>query len=265
MPAVTTAALCERDLGVAFDLVRDMIDAGQEVGGFARCGVQRLPQLVASDLTTLSVCNLATGQRQVTGTPGSAIGTNERASFDRHFNKHPLVRYHAVQHGADVHRISDSIPFMRFRESALYSDYYRRIGIDHAVALPVFVDRQWLVSFVLNRRGRDFSDREMALLDQVRPAIAGLFRRTGWLDRIAAPARPETPATAPPMVAALTPRERDVMRWVAAGKTDRDIADILAISHRTVHKHLQLVYGKLGVETRTAAVMRVLPTVSSSH
>ena len=54
----------------------------------------------------------------------------------------------------------------------------------------------------------------------------------------------------------LTPRERGVLQWVAAGKTDRDIAAILGISPRTVHKHLQRVYEKLGVETRTAAVMR---------
>jgi DNA-binding CsgD family transcriptional regulator len=262
---VTTAALRDTDLRSAFALICDMIDAGTQCNGFAYCGVQRLPRLVASDLTTLSICNLASGQRQVIGAPGTAIGADERATFDRHFNDHPLVRYHAVRHGTDVHRISDSIPFTRFRESSLHSDYYRRIGIDHAAALPVFVDRQWLVSFVLNRRAHDFSDREVALLNQVRPAIAGLFRRTGWLDRMAAPPRHDTLAATPPVAAVLTPRERDVMHWVAAGKTDRDVADILAISHRTVHKHLQQVYNKLGVETRTAAVMRVFPAVSSRH
>lgn len=49
-----------------------------------------------------------------------------------------------------------------------------------------------------------------------------------------------------------------MLRWVAAGKTDRDIAAILAISPRTVHKHLQRIYDKLGVETRTAAALRAL-------
>ena len=63
------------------------------------------------------------------------------------------------------------------------------------------------------------------------------------------------PADAP---ANLTARERDVLHWLAAGKTDRDIGAILEISPRTVHKHLQHVYEKLGVETRTAAVMRTL-------
>jgi DNA-binding CsgD family transcriptional regulator len=56
----------------------------------------------------------------------------------------------------------------------------------------------------------------------------------------------------------LSVREREVLQWLAAGKTDRDSAAILGISPRTVHKHVQRIYEKLGVETRTAAVMRVL-------
>ena len=47
------------------------------------------------------------------------------------------------------------------------------------------------------------------------------------------------------------------MRWLSCGKTDADIAALLSISPRTVHKHLEHIYEKLGVETRTAAVMAV--------
>jgi DNA-binding response OmpR family regulator/DNA-binding CsgD family transcriptional regulator len=53
--------------------------------------------------------------------------------------------------------------------------------------------------------------------------------------------------------AALTPREADVLSWLAKGKTNRDIADILGMSPRTVNKHLEHIYEKLGVETRSAA------------
>jgi len=56
----------------------------------------------------------------------------------------------------------------------------------------------------------------------------------------------------------LTAREGECCTGWAAGKTDREIALIVGCSARTVHKHLQHVYTKLGVETRTAAVMRVL-------
>jgi DNA-binding CsgD family transcriptional regulator len=58
-------------------------------------------------------------------------------------------------------------------------------------------------------------------------------------------------------LAALTPREREVVGWVAAGKTNAQIATIVGASVRTVAKHLERVYEKLGVETRTAAAMRV--------
>ncbi len=53
--------------------------------------------------------------------------------------------------------------------------------------------------------------------------------------------------------AALTPRETEVLGWLAKGKTNRDIADILGMSHRTVNKHLEHIFEKLGVETRAAA------------
>ncbi|MFT3777975.1 MAG: DNA-binding response regulator [Ottowia sp.] len=53
--------------------------------------------------------------------------------------------------------------------------------------------------------------------------------------------------------AALTPRETEVLAWLAKGKTNRDIADILDMSPRTVNKHLEHIFEKLGVETRTAA------------
>jgi DNA-binding response OmpR family regulator len=53
--------------------------------------------------------------------------------------------------------------------------------------------------------------------------------------------------------AALTPRETEVLAWLAKGKTNRDIADILGMSHRTVNKHLEHIFEKLGVETRAAA------------
>lgn len=55
----------------------------------------------------------------------------------------------------------------------------------------------------------------------------------------------------------LTIREAEVLYWVTKGKTSRDIGDILGSSPRTVNKHLEHIYVKLGVETRTAAAALV--------
>ena len=56
----------------------------------------------------------------------------------------------------------------------------------------------------------------------------------------------------------LTPREREVLAWVARGKTNSEIAQLLWLAPSTVRKHLENVYSKLGVGTRTAAVTRFL-------
>ena len=51
----------------------------------------------------------------------------------------------------------------------------------------------------------------------------------------------------------LSRREAQVLTWVAEGKRNGEIALILEISPRTVHHHLERIYAKLNVETRTAA------------
>jgi len=141
------------------------------------------------------------------------------------------------------------------------ADYYAKIGLDRALAMPLHVDARLLVSFVFNRKGRDFSDRERTLLELVRPHLGTLYRQSYSLEQaqraLAASGDPApAPATAAhDMMATLTPREREVLGWVAAGKT---IAQILGAMPRTVAKHLERIYEKLGVKTRTAAAMRAV-------
>ena len=55
----------------------------------------------------------------------------------------------------------------------------------------------------------------------------------------------------------LSKREREVLLWVSEGKTAREIAAILDVSPRTVHKHLENLYSKLGVANRVAAIREV--------
>jgi DNA-binding CsgD family transcriptional regulator len=59
----------------------------------------------------------------------------------------------------------------------------------------------------------------------------------------------------------LTAREAEVLYWVVKGKTNRDVGDILGASPRTITKHLEHVFEKLGVETRTAAAALALSRV----
>jgi DNA-binding CsgD family transcriptional regulator len=58
--------------------------------------------------------------------------------------------------------------------------------------------------------------------------------------------------------ALLTDRQREIMHWIAEGKTSAEAAKILEISPRTVEKHLEAVFQRLGVENRIAAVRNYL-------
>ena len=68
----------------------------------------------------------------------------------------------------------------------------------------------------------------------------------GWVDSL-------TPRAAPPDAYGLTPRELEVLRLVAAGKSNREIASALVISEHTVARHLQNIFAKVRVSSRTAA------------
>jgi DNA-binding NarL/FixJ family response regulator len=59
----------------------------------------------------------------------------------------------------------------------------------------------------------------------------------------------------------VTEREAEVLLWIARGKSNRDIAEILDLSPRTVNKHLEQIYAKLGVENRTSAAALAVRTI----
>ncbi len=88
-----------------------------------------------------------------------------------------------------------------------------------------------------------------------RQLVFALQQRTGDDDLLVVMREVSDAAVVEAMVQAfkLTLREAEVLYWVARGKTNRDIGDILGASPATVKKHLERVYVKLGVETRTAA------------
>jgi DNA-binding CsgD family transcriptional regulator len=241
-----------KSLEQALDFVLD-VSALREPEAIVRGVVEGLPRLVASEVTTLSICDLSAGAREVVAWPAEVIGAEHRACFDRLLHEHPLVRFHSTHAGGGARRISDCMPRAEFRRQAIYADYYRPIGIDHVMAVPVVASPGLVMSYVLNRKGADFSDAERDLLDRMRPALANLYR----FARLAARSKRDQPWR--DACATLTPREREVLQWVSEGKTDRQIAAILGASVRTVQKHLENAYVKLGVENRTAAALRFAP------
>ena len=59
----------------------------------------------------------------------------------------------------------------------------------------------------------------------------------------------------------ITDREAEVLLWLSYGKSSIDISDVLSISPRTVQKHLERIFEKLGVETRAAAAAMAIRAI----
>ena len=66
------------------------------------------------------------------------------------------------------------------------------------------------------------------------------------------------PGPAALLALGLTAREAEVLYWIAQGKSNPDIATILGANVRTVHKHVEHIFQKLGLETRNAAAITAL-------
>ena len=105
----------------------------------------------------------------------------------------------------------------------------------------------------VTRAGRDYTQRDVALLDALRPALLAYesYRTLAATVEALRSARPGSTADH-----VLTARESEVLDLVASGETNAAIAERLWISPGTVKKHLENVYEKLGVGSRTAALAR---------
>jgi DNA-binding CsgD family transcriptional regulator len=139
----------------------------------------------------------------------------------------------------------------QWHSTGMYTDHGRPLGMEHSLmiclprALPPTAGRGRYVRLSLSRgAGPDFSERDRAVLTLLGPHLDQAF-----LD--AERRRHPTPQ--------LTPRHWELLRLLAAGHTNTQIARRLGISEGTVRTHLENIYHRLGVSSRIAAVTRAFP------
>jgi DNA-binding CsgD family transcriptional regulator len=164
---------------------------------------------------------------------------------------HPVVQsFMAEGGGAPLapRRVSDVVTAAEWQRSPVFQEPFRDHDLVHQLGIVLDVRAgELLRGWAVVRSGRDFSDEQMSLARLVQPLLV-------VLDRMHAP----TPAAGCTEAAEryrLTPRELDVLRLLGTGCTARQIASGLRISERTVHKHLENLYAKLGCRDRLGAVL----------
>jgi len=141
-----------------------------------------------------------------------------------------------------VTKPSDFYSVRQWHSTGMYSELIRRWGHEHEMLLCLPAGHLRTVRMIFWRGpGPDFAERDRALLALLRPHLYQAYldaeRRRHPIPR-------------------LTPRQRELLRLVAAGHTNAQIARRLDVTEKTVGKHLENIYTRLQVSSRTAAVTR---------
>ena len=331
---------------------------------FRKQVVSGLQSLVPSEVNAYNEVDIRSQHNEVVYDRPEAIRVPDgERIFDRYIPEHPLIAYSRSTRGHGAVKLSDVISTKRFHRLGLYNEFFRLIGIEDQMVVSFPSPRPVIVGVALNRKRRNFTERDRLLLNLINPHLLQAYgnieavsrlntelklaqrvldeshaavvwlkngarvqhatlqarvllrqyfpgerkplealpellqrwlgqelARFGNLNGVPSARRPlairrgsddlivrlisdngqlcllleESLATKSGSAAyGLTRRESEVLEWVSRGKTNWEIALILNISARTVQKHLEHIFQKLGVETRTAAAARVLPSRQS--
>lgn len=313
-------------------------------------------QLIAADVYTVDMVDRERLCGHYRTWPANIPGA-DTAVLDAHMHEHPSFGTICRPWERPVAMWSDFTTLRQFRQKGLYHDFYRHSGTNYQIALAFSADPNTTVCIAFNRRLRNFTEDDRALLHILEPHLANAYRKAKsrtkmeralalknlvggedalliatedgecafaskhaehlclewfgefaegklpaeirqWLETNPGPGanlirtkgqrrlemecslptalvqpagflensapsclarvvrfqeRPAEPSVEVLLSLGLTPREAEVLAWVAQGKRNSEIAVILGNQTRTVGKHVENVLGKLGAETRSAA------------
>lgn len=220
---------------------------------------QGLPLSLLSDLTdqvhcdVVSFVGLDTSRQTIQCMQDLPVGEADDQSLWEHYWGCRFTSY--PNYASDlrtVAKVSDFYSARQWQSTGMYRDYFRPQGIEHVIVLCLPATRgqtagsSRTLRLVFHRGpGLDFSERDRGLLTLLRPHLY-----QAYLD---AERRRHDPPN-------LTPRHWELLHLVAAGHTNAQIGRRLGVSEGTVRTHLQNIYGRLQVSSRTAAVTHAFPT-----
>lgn len=253
--AIQLGTLPQRRHGAWLDLVADLVAA--PLTRWPHDEVARLlVETLDAPAATFYSHTLLGGVEQRWWPPEHFAGHLEEAlHWAEHYApiEHPVLRYYLATGDSRCVQVAD-VPsrFADRRVLAAWTERGRRWGgVQAQLALPVLFSPSAHRAFVVGR-GDPYTPEEMQLASQLQRLLTGLDRQISTFSRWAGRSGP--PAAEVATCMALTPRELAVLELLAHGLTASAIGSRLAIAKKTVQKHLERIYSKLGVGDRLTAV-----------
>jgi DNA-binding CsgD family transcriptional regulator len=202
-------------------------------------------RLVSCDLVSLNYIDMdgSNGGTRTSFNGGFTAGIELGKAFDEFADQHPLVLEMIRTGDSAPRRMSDFISVPRFKKLDLYQHVFVPLESLHQIGFSLVTSPSLVIGIGLNRRRNDFSDSQLELVRLLHRQLPAAF------SHVATRARMQ-----PPSQFGLTDRELELWSMLAEGLSNAAIAQRLFISRRTVEKHLENLYLKLGVRSRWAAL-----------
>ncbi len=206
-----------------------------------------LARLVPCDEVVFSELDIPTRRclrfHSTTPFDGPGDGRDDDAYWHwRH--QHPVcARLERLGAAVGVLQLADFLSTQQLHQLPIYRELLAPAEHVMSLPLPTAPGRTRVFQFFRENHRTPFSEHDRLVLTLLQPHIYAVYREAA-LHRA---------------TVTLTARELDVMRCVALGMSNAEIAHQLVVSASTVRKHLENTFQRLGVQSRTAAVARVFP------
>jgi DNA-binding CsgD family transcriptional regulator len=231
---------------------------------YAEANPQNLPQVFTDTLARLIpgeshgvVVRDLRGDRAWHIQPASADHEARVPIFFQHFSEFAPAAYRRQTGSGEALALSDFVSPAQMERLAIYREYYRPIGLEDDLSINVTMEDVVICASTM-RAKRGFGSDERELMNALRPHFKQAWTNAKAFTR--ASAKPTGRGWSPDAFEkcfGLTPREAEVLLWLAQGKTNPEIARILGIRPYTVRTHVERIFTKLGVNNRHAATLRV--------
>ncbi len=188
-----------------------------------------------------------------------AVPERYHEAFARFALQNPLAEWHLRTRDGRPLRFSDIITAEQLHATDLHREVYAQIGVEYQIAFTLPSPSERILAIALSRTHEDYSDTERDLLALARPHLIQAYRNVLEVAdgrRQAEQSRAQGPGEGDLRSLGLTPAQARVLRRIAMGFSTDGVARELGIAPRTVHKHLERIYARLGVADRAGAAER---------
>ena len=169
------------------------------------------------------------------------------------FQQCPIHNWHADGHPDDVVVLSGITDPAAYRDGPHYGAVFGGSKVTDIMSIPASSDGI-LARVILCRDDEGFTDEEIQAARILQPVLAGCLRQTRMMEQLQADPLSEEAMRE----RGLTPREAQIFTRLAAGATSQAVGQELSISVRTVEKHVQNIYSRIGARNRSEAISILL-------